>query len=116
MEVGETLILEGVNFETNSANLTAESEEILQKSLKYIKAHPTEKYEISGHTDSRGSREKNLRLSKDRAESVKNWLVKNGIESDRLTTEGYGPDKPIAPNDTPDNMYKNRRVEFKRVK
>ncbi|MFA5404053.1 MAG: OmpA family protein [Ignavibacteria bacterium] len=116
MEVGEILILEGVNFETSSANLTSESEEILQKSLKYILAHPTETYEISGHTDSRGTREKNIRLSKDRAESVKSWLVKNGIDANRLTTEGYGPDKPIAPNDSQENMYKNRRVEFKRIK
>lgn len=116
MEVGEIVVLEGVNFETSSANLTSESEEILMKSLKYIQAHPLESYEISGHTDSRGTREKNIKLSKDRAESVKNWLVKHGIDASRLTTEGYGPDRPVAPNDSQENMYKNRRVEFKRIK
>lgn len=116
MEVGEIIVLEGVNFETNSANLTGESEQILQTSLKYMLAHPLESYEISGHTDSRGTREKNIRLSKDRAESVKTWLVNRGIDASRLTTEGYGPDRPVAPNDTQDNMYKNRRVEFKRIK
>mgnify|MGYP000848178911 FL=1 len=116
MQVGEVLILEGINFETNSSSITSESEEILMKSLEYINAHPDESYEISGHTDSRGTRAKNMKLSEDRATSVMNWLISHGVSSSRLKAIGYGPDNPIAPNDTPENMYKNRRIEFKRVK
>lgn len=116
MQVGEVLILEGINFETNSSSINSESEQILKKSLEYIKQHPNETYEISGHTDSRGSVSKNKKLSEARAQSVMNWLIANGVEASRLSAVGYGPDRPIAPNDTPDNMYKNRRIEFKRVK
>jgi OOP family OmpA-OmpF porin len=116
VKVGEIVVLEGVNFETNSARLTGESEEILQKSLKYMKNNPTEIYEISGHTDSRGSRNHNIKLSQSRAESVRDWLISNGINADRLTAIGYGPDQPMVPNDSEENMYKNRRVEFKRLK
>ncbi|MBN1633411.1 MAG: OmpA family protein [Ignavibacteria bacterium] len=116
MEVGEKVILEGINFETNSWVITFDSEEILQNSLKYIQQHPDESYEISGHTDSRGSRSHNMTLSQNRANSVKQWLVDHGVDASRLTTIGYGPDDPVAPNDTPENMYKNRRIEFKRTK
>ncbi|MCX7832979.1 MAG: OmpA family protein [Ignavibacteria bacterium] len=116
IKVGEVVVLEGVNFETNSSRITPESETILQKTLEYMKKHPEEKYEISGHTDSRGSREKNMRLSQERAEAVKNWLVEHGIDESRLTAVGYGPDMPIVPNTSEENMYKNRRVEFKRIK
>lgn len=116
MEIGEKIVLEGINFETNSWVITFDSEEILQNSLKYIQQHPDESYEISGHTDSRGSRSHNLNLSQNRANSVKQWLIEHGVDESRLTTVGYGPDDPVAPNDTPENMYKNRRIEFKRVK
>lgn len=116
LEVGEKVVLEGINFETNSTVITPDSEDILQTSLKYIQQHPNESYEISGHTDSRGSRKHNMNLSQGRAESVKQWLVDKGVDPSRLTTVGYGPDDPVAPNDTPENMYKNRRIEFKRTK
>ncbi len=116
MEVGEKLILQGINFETNSSNITPDSEEILNNSLKYIQAHPDESFEISGHTDSRGSRNHNMRLSKDRAESVKQWLVNKGVDPSRLTTEGYGPDQPVDSNDTEEGRANNRRIEFKRIK
>lgn len=116
MEVGEKLILEGINFETNSSSITPDSEDILNKSLKYIQAHPNENYEISGHTDSRGSRNHNMKLSKDRADSVKDWLVNKGVDASRLTTEGYGPDQPVDSNDSEEGRAKNRRIEFKRTK
>ena len=116
MEVGEKLILEGINFETNSSSITADSEDILDKSFKYIQAHPEDNFEISGHTDSRGSRNHNMRLSKDRADSVKDWLVNKGVDTSRLSTEGYGPDQPIDSNDTEEGRAKNRRIEFKRTK
>lgn len=116
IKIGEVMILEGINFETNSANITPDSEEILMKAYNTMKNNPAIEVEISGHTDSRGSAEKNQVLSENRANSVKVWLVEKGIDGNRITTVGYGEDKPIAPNDSPENMAKNRRIEFKRIK
>jgi outer membrane protein OmpA-like peptidoglycan-associated protein len=75
--------------------------------------NPDVNVKIIGHTDGDGDDAKNLDLSKRRAESVKNELVKNfGIDSSRLTTEGAGETKPIAANDIPVNKARNRRVEI----
>ena len=116
MEVGQVIILEGINFETNSARITADSEEKLMKAYNTLVNNPKIDVEISGHTDSRGSNSKNQVLSEQRANSVKDWLVAKGIDGARITTVGYGEDKPIAPNDSEENMLKNRRIEFKRTK
>ena len=116
MEVGQVIILEGINFETNSSNITADSEEKLMKAYNTMINNPKIEVEISGHTDSRGSNSSNQSLSEARANSVKSWLVNKGIDGGRISTVGYGEDKPIAPNDSPENMLKNRRIEFKRVK
>jgi outer membrane protein OmpA-like peptidoglycan-associated protein len=71
---------------------------------------------IEGHADQRGAPEKNLEISKQRAEAIKNYLVKNyGIEPDRIQTKGYGYFKPFAPNDTEEDRRLNRRVEFKKT-
>jgi outer membrane protein OmpA-like peptidoglycan-associated protein len=78
--------------------------------------YPTIEVLISGHTDNAGKRDKNIKLSLDRANAVKAWLVAKGIPEARMSTAGYGPDQPIAPNDTPENMQKNRRIEFQRTK
>lgn len=116
IKVGEVIILEGINFETNSARITPDSEERLMKAYNTMKNNPDIQVEISGHTDSRGSNQKNQVLSEQRANSVKDWLVAKGINADRITTVGYGEDKPIAPNDSEEDMLKNRRIEFKRTK
>lgn len=116
IKVGEVMILEGINFETNSAEISGGSEEILTKALNTMRNNPNIEVEISGHTDSRGSNSANQSLSERRANSVKAWLVSNGIDGNRITTVGYGEDQPIAPNDSPENMLKNRRIEFKRTK
>jgi len=71
---------------------------------------------ITGHTDNVGKRDKNMKLSADRAESVKQWMVQRGVSAARMTTKGFGPDRPIAPNDTDANKQKNRRIEFERTK
>jgi outer membrane protein OmpA-like peptidoglycan-associated protein len=71
---------------------------------------------IEGHTDKRGAPEKNMELSKQRAEEIKNYLVKNfGIDPSRLKTKGYGPTKPVSPKDDDSAYALNRRVEFKKV-
>jgi outer membrane protein OmpA-like peptidoglycan-associated protein len=71
---------------------------------------------IEGHTDKRGPLEKNIELSKQRAEEIKNYLVKNfGIDASRLKTKGYGPTKPVSPKEDESAYALNRRVEFKKV-
>jgi len=67
---------------------------------------------VEGHTDSRASDAYNMRLSQRRAESVKAYLVKNGVAASRLTTIGYGESKPVASNKTAEGMQENRRVEL----
>jgi len=67
---------------------------------------------LAGHTDNTGGRELNLRLSKDRAESVKAYLVSQGANASRIEATGYGPDQPIATNKTASGRQQNRRVEF----
>ncbi|MNI90455.1 putative lipoprotein YiaD precursor [compost metagenome] len=67
---------------------------------------------LAGHTDNTGSRELNMRLSKERAESVKAYLVSQGANASRIEATGYGPDQPIASNKNADGRQQNRRVEF----
>jgi outer membrane protein OmpA-like peptidoglycan-associated protein/opacity protein-like surface antigen len=114
MSKGKKLVLEGVEFETGKAEIKPESEQTLNKVLNTFQDFPELKVEVSGHTDNVGQRGKNTALSLARAQSVKEWLVTRGIAADRMTTKGYGPDRPIAPNDTPENKQKNRRIEFER--
>lgn len=115
-EVGKAIVLEGIVFETGKSDILPESEVILNQALKTFKDNPGVEVEISGHTDNVGNKKKNQKLSLDRANSVKKWLTDRGIDGKRITTKGYGPDKPIAPNDTPENKQKNRRIEFLRTK
>lgn len=116
MKVGDVVVLEGINFETDSYKITKKSMPFMEKALVYMKKYPDQHFEISGHTDSRGTASHNKKLSLNRANSVKSWLVKNGIDANRLTTVGFGPDKPLVPNTSNANMYKNRRIEYKRTK
>lgn len=106
------LILEGIMFETNSAKISPKSNvEILDEAAETLKK-TDRNVEIAGHTDNVGKHEYNMKLSLRRANAVKDYLVKKGISAGRITTNGYGPDKPIASNDTPEGRHKNRRIEF----
>ncbi|MDH4070465.1 MAG: OmpA family protein, partial [Ignavibacteria bacterium] len=116
VKVGQVIILEGVTFKTGSAEVTTGSATVLEKALKTMIDNPQIEVEIAGHTDNTGSRATNMRLSQQRAESVKNWLTGRGVEPERITTSSYGPDKPIAPNNTKEGRDKNRRIEFIRTK
>jgi OmpA-OmpF porin, OOP family len=69
--------------------------------------------DISGHTDNTGDATKNQTLSENRAQSVKDYLIKKGVEESRITSAGYGPDQPVADNTTAAGRAKNRRVEIK---
>jgi outer membrane protein OmpA-like peptidoglycan-associated protein len=115
-KIGAKLVLEGVLFDTGKATITPASDSVLVQAYETLVAYQDMNVKISGHTDNVGKRDKNVKLSLDRANAVKAWLVKKGIDEARMTTEGFGPDKPITLNDTPENKAKNRRIEFERTK
>jgi OOP family OmpA-OmpF porin len=110
-----TGIIPEIDFELGSAILARSSLKTLDKVVQVLKDYPEVRLEISGHTDSAGSRDANVELSKQRADAVAKYLVDHRIERDRITTIGYGPDKPIATNDTSAGRKRNRRVEFRLV-
>ena len=112
-EVGEKILsLEGVNFDTSKAAIKPESRPILDNAVKVLNENPSVHVRVEGHTDSRGSDAFNMRLSQRRAESVVAYLTAAGIDAGRLAPVGYGESAPVAPNDTKENMYKNRRVDL----
>lgn len=107
------LVSYGICFDVNKDVVKAESYGTLNDIAKVLKENPAVKIKIVGHTDADGADAVNLDLSKRRAASVKNELVKSfGIEASRIETDGKGETQPIAPNDTPSNKALNRRVEF----
>ena len=106
--------LNDVNFETGKADLLPESYPTLDAVGALLLKWPQLKVEIGGHTDARGSAAKNLKLSRARADSVKAYIVRKypALDPAQYTVKGYGKSKPVAPNTTPENMARNRRVEF----
>lgn len=109
------VILRGVNFEFNKATLKQESFFILDQVYASLVEWPEIKVEIIGHTDSYGAKLYNKRLSKKRAETVRDYLVSKGISPARLSALGKGEDEPIATNKTEDGRATNRRVELHRI-
>jgi len=116
VKIGVPIVLEGITFDVNKTTIKPESENTLMKALKTLQTYQDISVEISGHTDSDGSNKKNQKLSEGRAESVKAWLVAKGIDAGRISTKGYGEDKPISDNKTKEGKQKNRRIEFTRTK
>ena len=104
-----------VEFNTDSADLTASGREVLSDVIGILKRHPG-RVEISGHTDSTGDAAHNLELSQQRAEAVERYLSANGIDARRLVSIGYGSTHPIATNATADGQQMNRRTEFHALK
>lgn len=103
---------EGVLFEYNRAELKPGAMRNLQPLLTFLKEHPDRTLLIEGHTDSTGSDAYNLDLSQRRAEAVRNFLVLNGISSDRVLARGYGESYPVTTNTTEAGRQQNRRVEI----
>jgi outer membrane protein OmpA-like peptidoglycan-associated protein len=113
LEEGQIKILERVNFKTGSAELEEDSHSILNQVALTMKANKdVKRVRVEGHTDETGTRERNIQLSKERAASVREYLIRRGVKPNRLTSEGYGPDRPLAKGTDPDSLAKNRRVEF----
>jgi outer membrane protein OmpA-like peptidoglycan-associated protein len=107
--------LRGVNFEVGKAVLLPESRDILQDVAQSLVANPEVKVEVAGHTDNTGPRALNERLSTERAEAVKAFLVEHGVEADRMEVHGYAWDQPVASNKTASGRAQNRRVELRRT-
>ena len=103
------LLLQGVKFETNSAELLSESIPVLDRAIATLKRYPELNIEVAGHTDARGSDAYNQQLSARRAETVLKYVRDGGV-TNMLTSRGYGERQPIASNDTDDGRQQNRRV------
>ncbi len=112
IEVGKSYRVNDIKYPTNSADITKSSEYILDELIGFLKENPTVKIRIEGHTDSRGGAAENKLLSENRAITVSNYLQSHGVAANRLTHQGYGPEKPLATNDTEEGRAKNRRTEF----
>ena len=101
-----------VHFATNKSRIYPDSFPMLTEVSEVLKSRPEIKVRIEGHTDSRGSLKHNMKLSQDRAESVKAFLVAHGVEPERMDARGFGPTQPIDDNRTSKGRENNRRVEF----
>ncbi|MDO5017467.1 MAG: OmpA family protein [Porphyromonas sp.] len=102
----------GILFPTNSSTLNSVSKEALTRFAENMNANPDTDIKIVGHTDNTGRHEYNMKLSKERALSVQNFLRSKSVASARMTSEGVGPDQPAVDNSTPENRAMNRRVEI----
>lgn len=112
---GKLEILDKVYFRTGKSRILRRSYALLENVASVLNNHPEIKnIQVEGHTDSRGRRNRNVKLSQDRAEAVMKFLVERGnVDSARLTAVGYGPDRPVVPNaSSKDEHAQNRRVEF----
>ncbi|HJQ85575.1 MAG TPA: OmpA family protein [Candidatus Binatia bacterium] len=100
------------NFDFDRASLKPSGRDVLDGAVKTMRDNPTLSVVIEGHTDSVGSDAYNERLSERRANAVKDYLVRQGISSSRITTRGYGESRPVASNDTEEGRAQNRRAEI----
>jgi outer membrane protein OmpA-like peptidoglycan-associated protein len=109
-------LLRGINFKSGKAEMTYESYQFIEPLLKQLRKYPEVVIEVRGHSDSVGSYAKNMQLSQQRAESVRQYLISKGIEPDRIRAAGFGSSSPIADNRTAAGRAQNRRIEIVRIK
>ncbi len=105
-------VFNALEFETGSSTIKSKSFKALEKLAELMNTNPSWKLTLKGYTDSSGSLEKNIQLSKDRANAVKLFLMSKDVSGDRISSDGYGPENPIAPNNTAQGRAQNRRVEI----
>ncbi len=108
-----TGVIRGIFFEFNSDTIGKRSLPVLDAAVKVLREYEQIRIQIVGHTDDVGKREYNLELSRARAESVRTYLIEQGLAPERITTRGAGPDEPLADNTTRRGRAENRRIEFK---
>lgn len=110
-------IMDKVQFETGKADLKPVSHALLDEVAKMLKDNPqVERISVEGHTDATGSADFNRKLSQQRAESVAKYLSSKGVKAARMEPKGFGPDRPVADNETDMGREANRRVEFNILK
>ena len=107
-----TATAENIEFKTGSAVLTEESKVLLDEVANLLNNIAWVKLDIAGHTDNVGNAEKNKTLSQNRADTVKDYLIEKGLDAAKISSVGYGPERPIASNNTEAGRQRNRRVEF----
>jgi OmpA-OmpF porin, OOP family len=112
VEIGTTVNLKNVLFVQAKTDILPESYPELDLVVNFLKENPRVRIELMGHTDGRGVHSDNVRLSQQRANKVKEYLVSKGIDAKRITGKGFGGTRPIASNDTEESRRMNRRVEF----
>jgi len=98
--------------ESGTTTLTPESRPTVDSLTTILKAYPSVSVGLEGYTDSTGDATANTKVSLDRAAAVKTLLVGGGVAESRIGTAGYGPDRPVASNDTEEGRAKNRRLEL----
>jgi OmpA-OmpF porin, OOP family len=111
-ELPKTFVFDNLNFNTGTTQLTPESQPTVSSLVVILKAYPSTEVQLVGHTDNTGDAAANMKLSQDRASAVRDMLVNGGVDGNRITTAGYGQDKPVASNDTEEGRAKNRRTEL----
>src|SRR4029079_16184173 len=105
-------VTQKICFANKSAKILPKSFGLLDEVAAVLKEHPRFRIRVEGHTDSNGKHDMNMKLSDDRAKSVREYLVGKGVAADRLDAQGFGPDQPIDDNKTSKGRENNRRVEF----
>ncbi|MFH1119177.1 MAG: OmpA family protein [Bacteroidota bacterium] len=116
MEVGESINLKNIQFDQGKAGIKPASVPELDKVVAFMKANPQAEIELSGHTSAEGDPGYNRILSYQRVKSCKDYITGKGIDTGRIIAVGFGPDRPVAPNDNETNRAKNRRVEMRIVR
>jgi OOP family OmpA-OmpF porin len=116
VELPKTFTLKNVFFDSGNATLKKESDKELDELVDFMKHQPTMIIEVAGYTDNVGTDDANMKLSQQRAESVRNYLVSKGVSADKVQAKGYGSSTPIASNDTPEGKQQNRRTEIHIIK
>ncbi len=111
--LGQMFVVENIEFELGKAIISQASEPELKRLAESLARYDDVHFEIGGHTDSTGQFDRNIALSLSRAESVRDYLVQQGVAAGRITVRGYGPTRPVATNSTPEGRARNRRIEFR---
>ena len=114
--VGKITTLPAIQFVQSEADLLPDAQPAMQQLLVFMQTHPTTEILLAGHTDNQGDFDANVKLSQDRVDVVKRYLVSNGIATRRITAKGYGPTRPVANNNRESSRQQNRRVEMTVIK
>jgi outer membrane protein OmpA-like peptidoglycan-associated protein len=112
LEDNQRVVLQNILFQTDSTRIQPVAKSELDAVARWLSVNPNVHLVLEGHTDNQGAANYNRALSQGRAESVKKALVERGIDATRLEAKGYGPDRPVAPNTTPEGRALNRRTEM----